>query len=112
MNRARTRTCLLATTVPAGAALFAAPSAASPAEPAAQAQAEATTVDQVIITGTFRTDRTVTTSASPVDVISANDLVEHPAANMLDELKSLVPSFFVGQNTISDASSIVRSPSL
>ena len=31
---------------------------------------------------------------------------------MLDQVKYLVPSFFVGQNTISDASTIVRSPSL
>lgn len=31
---------------------------------------------------------------------------------MLDTLKNIVPSFFVGQNTISDASTFVRPPSL
>ena len=68
--------------------------------------------EEVVITGTRRVDRTVADSASPVDVISNDDLVAQPAANMMDQVKYLVPSFFVGQNTISDASTIVRSPSL
>ena len=69
-------------------------------------------LDEVIITGTRRTDRTVTDSASPVDIISNVELRSQPAANMMDQLRSIVPSFFVGQNTISDASSLVRAPSL
>ncbi len=68
--------------------------------------------EEVVITGTRRVDRTVSDSASPIDVISNNDLVAQSAANMMDQVKYLVPSFFVGQNTISDASTIVRSPSL
>jgi iron complex outermembrane receptor protein len=71
-----------------------------------------TELGEVIVTGTRRTDRTVTDSASPVDIISSTELQSQPAANMLDELKNVVPSFFVGQNTISDASSLVRAPSL
>ena len=70
------------------------------------------TQEEVVITGTRRVDRTVADSASPVDLISNTDLMEQPAANMMDQVKYLVPSFFVGQNTISDASTIVRSPSL
>ncbi len=70
------------------------------------------TLEQVVITGTRRTDRTVTDSASPIDVISSTELRAQPAANMLDQIKNVVPSFFVGQNTISDASSLVRAPSL
>jgi len=69
-------------------------------------------IDEVVVTGTRRTDRTVTDSASPVDVISSAELRSQPAGNMLDQLKYVVPSFFVGQNTISDASSLVRPPSL
>ena len=65
-----------------------------------------------MITGTRRTDRTVTNSASPIDVISSAELVQQPTANLLDTVKNIVPSFFVGQNTISDASSFVRAPSL
>ena len=34
-----------------------------------------------------------------------------PAANMLDIVKNVVPSFFVPQNSISDASTFVRPPS-
>lgn len=45
-------------------------------------------------------------------MISASDLTTQPTANMLDTVKNVVPSFFVPQNTISDASSFVRSPSL
>lgn len=66
----------------------------------------------VVVIGTRRSDRTLTTSASPVDVISATELKTQPTANMLDTVKNIVPSFFVPQNTISDASSFVRAPSL
>ena len=54
---------------------------------------------EVVVTGTRRTDRTVTDSASPIDVISSSELRSQPAANMLDEVKYVVPSFFVSQNT-------------
>ena len=66
----------------------------------------------IVVIGTRRTDRTVTDSASPVDVISAQELGSQPTPNMLDAVKNLVPSFFVPQNTISDASTFVRAPSL
>ncbi len=83
----------------------------------AQAQAvttasAATNAEDIIVLGTRRTDRTLTNSASPVDVISASELKTQPTANLLDALKNIVPSFFVGQNSISDASSFVRAPSL
>ena len=83
--------------------------------PAASSPAASQTTDQkdeVVVIGTRRTDRTLTNSASPVDVISSSDLQAQPSANMLDAVKNLVPSFFVPQNTISDASSFVRAPSL
>jgi len=69
-------------------------------------------LDEVVVLGTRRTDRSVTNSASPVDVISADDLTTQSTSNMIDAVKNLVPSFFVGQNTISDAATFVRSPSL
>ena len=82
---------------------------------AQQAPATATTaapIEEIIVIGTRRTDRTVTDSASPVDVISASELKSSASSNLIDTLKSIVPSFFVGQNTISDASTFVRAPSL
>jgi len=73
---------------------------------------ESTALGEVVVTGTRRTDRSVTDSASPIDIISAADLNAQPTANMLDTLTNVVPSFFVGKNTISDASTFVRAPSL
>ena len=68
--------------------------------------------DQIVVLGTRRQDRSALDSAAPVDVIGGSDLTTQPSANMLDTVNSLVPSFFVAQNTIADASSFVRSPSL
>lgn len=76
------------------------------------AEDEASQTESIVVIGTRRTDRTVTDSASPVDVISAQELASQPTPNMLDAVKNLVPSFFVPQNTISDASTFVRAPSL
>lgn len=67
---------------------------------------------EVVVTGTRRPGRTATNSASPIDVIGAEELQSQPAANMLDIVRNVVPSFFVPQNTISDASTFVRPPSL
>lgn len=69
-------------------------------------------VSEVIVTGTRRADRTVQESSAPIDVLSGADLASQATTNMLDTLSDSVPSFIVGQNSISDASSFVRSPSL
>ena len=93
------------------ALLSAQPALAQDADPAV---AEETADDEksIVVIGSRRTDRSAADSASPVDVISAEELGSQPAANMLDAVKNIVPSFFVSQNTISDASTFVRSPSL
>src|SRR5579859_7687491 len=107
-SRIRAFKPLLLTTVATASVLFGM-DAARAAQPAAK---PAIGTDEIVITGTRRTDRTVTTSASPIDVISSTELTTQPTANLLDTVKNIVPSFFVGQNTISDASSFVRAPSL
>lgn len=76
------------------------------------AQASDDTRESIVVIGTRRTDRTSTDSASPVDVIGAAELTSQPTANMIDAVKNIVPSFYVGQNSISDASTFVRAPSL
>jgi len=106
----------------AGIALSSAPTAradtaadTSSAKSAAEEAGAAGAADQateIIITGTRRRDRTVADSSAPIDVIPGSDLATQPSSNMLDALTNLVPSFVVGQNPISDASSFVRSPSL
>lgn len=59
-----------------------------------------------------RTDRSVATSASPVDVMTASEITRQSTANMIDTVKNVAPSFFASQNTIADAGTFVRSPNL
>jgi iron complex outermembrane receptor protein len=80
--------------------------------PPGSAAGKSGVLEEVVITGTRRVDRSATDSASPVDVITGSDINAQPTANMLDSVRNIVPSFFVGQNTISDASTFVRAPSL
>ena len=84
----------------------------APSPATASDAAAANEVSEVIVTGTRRTDRTVQDSAAPIDVLGGTDLQSEATTNMLDTLSNAVPSFIVGQNSISDASSFVRSPSL
>jgi iron complex outermembrane recepter protein len=87
--------------------------ASAQSTPAAAGNASsANELSELIVTGTRRLDRTVAESSAPIDVISGTELANYPSASMLDTLSNLVPSFIVGQNAISDASSFVRSPSL
>jgi iron complex outermembrane receptor protein len=83
-----------------------------PSAAAESSTGPANEVQEVIVTGTRRLDRTAVESAAPIDVLSGADLETQASTNMLDTLSNVVPSFIVGQNSISDASSFVRSPSL
>jgi len=85
---------------------------ADEAEAGLEGDAQEGVQEEVLVLGTRRTDRSVTDSASPVDVIGATELATQPAADMLEVLKNVVPSFNVAQNQISDASTFVRAPSL
>jgi iron complex outermembrane recepter protein len=105
------RTALAIAMLGAFTSLHAQTAPESPREAGPAPQAEDGAPD-VIVLGTRRLDRSITDSASPVDVISATELVTQPAADMLDVVRNIVPSFFVAQNTITDASTFVRAPSL
>lgn len=88
------------------------------AQPALAQDSEDTTTaatgeeKSIVVIGSRRTDRSDTASSSPVDVIGSDELQGQPQANLLDVVRNLVPSFYVPQNTISDASTFVRAPSL
>jgi iron complex outermembrane receptor protein len=88
------------------------------AQPAMAQDSEDTTTaasgeeKSIVVIGSRRTDRSDTASSSPVDVIGSDELQGQPQANLLDVVRNLVPSFYVPQNTISDASTFVRAPSL
>jgi iron complex outermembrane receptor protein len=109
VSKSAFRSALLASAAMIAATL---PPAIANAQQSPAPSGEGARVDEVVVIGTRRTDRTVADSASPIDVISASDLTAQPAGNMLDAVNNIIPSFFVGQNTISDASTFVRAPSL
>jgi len=104
----------------AAALLFAPPVAAqatndaAPAETPASASQNAPASDQIVVTGTRRTDRTITDSAVPIDVLSSRDLSTVATGDMNNLLRQLIPSFnvgrFVGINA--DGSGFVRPPTL
>ena len=106
----RSRKVALAATVASLAIFLADPALAQ--STAADDTTASDNSDSIVVIGTRRTDRSVTDSASPIDVIGATELGAQPTADMLETVRNLVPSFFVAQNTISDASTFVRPPSL
>jgi iron complex outermembrane receptor protein len=69
-------------------------------------------VQQIIVTGTRRQDRTVTESATPIDVFTAEDFARQGTSDTNSLLQTLVPSFSVPQAAISSGSSFVRPPNL
>jgi iron complex outermembrane recepter protein len=93
-------------------AAFSVPAFAQTPPAAPQAAEDTADREDIVVIGTRRTDRSITDSPSPIDVIGAQDLAASPQVNLLDTVRNLVPSFFVPQNTISDASTFVRAPSL
>ena len=108
-NRKRTFVAALA----AATSLVAAADAMAQAAPAPAAAPAANDADAaIVVLGTRRTDRTSTSSASPIDIISSKELSTQAASNLLDIVKNVVPSLYVAQNSISDASTFVHSPSL
>lgn len=68
--------------------------------------------EEMVVIGTRRTDRTVTESAVPVDVFTAEDLATQASPNLQTILKNLVPSFNQQRNAGADGSAFVRPPTL
>jgi iron complex outermembrane receptor protein len=67
--------------------------------------------EEVVVTGTRAEPRTVTESMAPVDVLSAKEF-EGLSGDLSDQIRTLVPSYNVNTQPISDASTIVRPASL
>ena len=67
--------------------------AAAPPEPVAPPEPEAPSIiDELIVTGTRSTSRTVTESMAPIDVISAAELTKSGKQSTRDLISTLVPS--------------------
>ena len=64
--------------------------------------------EQVVVVGSRAQPRSVTASAVPVDVISSRDFLSQGDTDLTNQLRTVVPSFNVGTQPISDTASIVR----
>ena len=67
--------------------------------------------EEVVVTGTRAEARTTTESMAPIDVLSAKEF-EGLSGDLSDQIRTLVPSYNVNTQPISDASTIVRPASL
>ncbi len=76
------------------------------------AQSNDEVVDEIITTGTRRTARTAIDTPAPVDVISGDEFVNQASADLGDLLRTVVPSYNVNTQPISDAATIVRPANL
>jgi iron complex outermembrane receptor protein len=78
----------------------------------ATAPAMAQDIEEIIVTGTRVANRTATESLAPIDVFSPADMEKQAFSDTNDILRTLVPSFNVSRNAISDGSTFVRPPTL
>ena len=75
-------------------------------------EAAATPEQQIIVTGTRRTDRTVADSSVPIDVISSDALVNQGTTETNRLLNNLVPSFNFPQPSLTDGTDSLRPATL
>lgn len=74
--------------------------------------AEAASYEKVVITGSRGAPRSLSDSPVPVDVLSEDDLAAVPFTDTNDILKTLVPSYSLQRQPISDGASFIRPATL
>ena len=74
--------------------------------------AQAGPIEEVVVVGSRRRDRSASDSPVPVDVISGDDFRAHGDSDMDSLLAALVPSYNVAQEPISDAATLIRPATL
>ncbi len=72
------------------------------------AQDDVSALEEIIVTGARGRPRTVADSPVPIDVFNAEDLRAVSYTDTNDILKTLVPSFNLGRQPISDGASFIR----
>ena len=96
--------------------LLALPAFAQETPPAAQAAApeaqDTTTLETVSVLGSRTKPRTEATSAVPIDILDGAEFHNLPSIDVLDKLRTLVPSFNVSAVPIDDAATLVRPANL
>lgn len=69
-------------------------------------------LEEVVVVGSRAQPRSVTESAVPVDVISAEDFINQGDTDLSNLIRNVVPSYNVNTQPISDAATIVRPANL
>ena len=69
-------------------------------------------LEEVVVVGTRRQGRTAVETAVPVDVFNRQDIDSVSSDDMLDIIRTLVPSFQVERYPIDDGATFVRPPTL
>lgn len=82
------------------------------AEEVPDAEATDTVVEKIVVTGSRGAPRSVADSPVPVDVFNEGDLAAVPFSDTNDILKTLVPSYSLERQPISDGASFIRPASL
>ncbi len=76
--------------------------------PLALAQEDAADLEEIIVTGSRGRPRTVSDSPVPVDVFGAEDIEAISYTDTNDIIKTLVPSFNIARQPISDGATFIR----
>ena len=99
----------LATTLMSAAGLAAAQTQTQvpPAE-----EPRATTLDTVSVLGSRTKPRSEASSAVPIDILDGEEFHNQPSVDVLDKLRTLIPSFNVSTIPIDDAATLVRPANL
>ncbi|MBT8114616.1 MAG: TonB-dependent receptor plug domain-containing protein, partial [Arenicella sp.] len=69
-------------------------------------------LEEIVTIGTRRAARSATDTPAPVDVISANDILDQASSDISDMIRTVVPSYQVNTQPISDAATLVRPANL
>lgn len=80
--------------------------------PATTEQDKTTTLQTVSVLGSRTKPRTEASSAVPIDIFDGEELHNQPSVDILDKMRTLVPSFNVSTVPIDDAASLVRPANL
>lgn len=69
-------------------------------------------IEEIVTIGSRRQARSAADTIAPVDVISANDILDQATSDISDLIRTVVPSYQVNTQPISDAASITRPANL
>ena len=84
----------------------------SPRDALAQANNVEEAVEEIVTIGTRRQGRSAIDTAVPIDVFNQEELDSVSSDDLIDVVKTLVPSFSVSRQPINDGASFIRPPQL